>query len=36
MYDDWFHTGDMAVWDDEDYIHIVDRRRTSSSPAART
>jgi fatty-acyl-CoA synthase len=21
----WFHTGDMAVWDEENYIHIVDR-----------
>lgn len=23
----WFHTGDMAVWDVEGYIHIVDRRK---------
>lgn len=23
----WFHTGDMAVWDGEGYIHIVDRRK---------
>ncbi|HET8547087.1 MAG TPA: long-chain-fatty-acid--CoA ligase [Bryobacteraceae bacterium] len=23
----WFHTGDMAVWDTEGYIHIVDRRK---------
>lgn len=23
----WFHTGDMAVWDNESYIHIVDRRK---------
>ncbi len=23
----WFHTGDMAVWDEEDYIHIVDRKK---------
>ncbi len=23
----WLHTGDMAVWDDESYIHIVDRRK---------
>jgi fatty-acyl-CoA synthase len=23
----WFHTGDMAVWDDENYIHIVDRKK---------
>ena len=25
--DGWFHTGDMAVWDDENYIHIVDRKK---------
>lgn len=23
----WLHTGDMAVWDEETYIHIVDRRK---------
>ena len=23
----WFHTGDMAVWDDETYVHIVDRKK---------
>jgi fatty-acyl-CoA synthase len=23
----WLHTGDMAVWDSENYIHIVDRRK---------
>jgi fatty-acyl-CoA synthase len=23
----WFHSGDMAVWDDETYIHIVDRKK---------
>ncbi len=23
----WLHTGDMAVWDEENYIHIVDRRK---------
>ena len=27
MSDSWFHTGDMAVWDEEDYIHIVDRKK---------
>lgn len=27
MTDGWFHTGDMAVWDDESYIHIVDRKK---------
>ena len=25
--DGWLHTGDMAVWDEEDYIHIVDRQK---------
>ena len=25
--DRWFHTGDMAVWDAEGYIHIVDRQK---------
>ncbi len=25
--DNWFHTGDMAVWDDEGFIHIVDRKK---------
>jgi fatty-acyl-CoA synthase len=23
----WFHTGDMAVWDKENYVHIVDRKK---------
>jgi fatty-acyl-CoA synthase len=23
----WFHTGDMAVWDKEGFIHIVDRKK---------
>lgn len=23
----WLHTGDMAVWDKETYIHIVDRKK---------
>ena len=27
MTDHWFHTGDMAVWDEESYIHIVDRKK---------
>jgi fatty-acyl-CoA synthase len=27
MSDGWFHTGDMAVWDDENYVHIVDRKK---------
>jgi fatty-acyl-CoA synthase len=27
MTDNWFHSGDMAVWDEESYIHIVDRQK---------
>lgn len=27
LYGHWFHTGDMAVWDEENYIHIVDRKK---------
>jgi fatty-acyl-CoA synthase len=27
MTDGWFHTGDMAVWDEETYVHIVDRKK---------
>jgi acyl-CoA synthetase (AMP-forming)/AMP-acid ligase II len=27
MSDAWFHTGDMAMWDEENYIHIVDRKK---------
>jgi fatty-acyl-CoA synthase len=27
MTDGWLHTGDMAVWDVENYIHIVDRQK---------
>jgi fatty-acyl-CoA synthase len=23
----WLHTGDMAVWDEEGYTHIVDRKK---------
>jgi fatty-acyl-CoA synthase len=23
----WFHSGDMAVWDGENYVHIVDRKK---------
>ncbi len=25
--DCWFHTGDMAVWDQESYVQIVDRKK---------
>jgi len=25
--DNWLHTGDMAVWDEENYIYIVDRKK---------
>jgi fatty-acyl-CoA synthase len=27
MTDGWFHSGDMAVWDDENFFHIVDRKK---------
>jgi fatty-acyl-CoA synthase len=27
MTDGWFHTGDMAVWDEETYVDIVDRKK---------
>ena len=27
MKNGWFHSGDMAVWDSENYIHIVDRKK---------
>src|SRR5437879_3829480 len=27
MTDGWLHTGDMAVWDDESFVHIVDRKK---------
>ncbi len=27
MTGEWFHTGDMAVWDEETYLHIVDRKK---------
>jgi fatty-acyl-CoA synthase len=27
MSDGWLHTGDMAIWDEESYIQIVDRKK---------
>ncbi|HKA00680.1 MAG TPA: long-chain-fatty-acid--CoA ligase [Candidatus Solibacter sp.] len=27
MTEGWLHTGDMAVWDEENYVHIVDRKK---------
>lgn len=27
MTNGWLHTGDMAVWDEDNYVHIVDRKK---------
>jgi len=27
MTNGWLHTGDMAVWDEDNYLHIVDRKK---------
>jgi fatty-acyl-CoA synthase len=27
MSGEWFHTGDMAVWDEQSYVNIVDRKK---------
>jgi len=27
IYDDYFHTGDLAIWDEFENIHIVDRKK---------
>uniref|UniRef100_Q01WM6 AMP-dependent synthetase and ligase n=1 Tax=Solibacter usitatus (strain Ellin6076) TaxID=234267 RepID=Q01WM6_SOLUE len=27
MTNGWLHTGDMAMWDEENYLHIVDRKK---------
>ncbi|HYK62703.1 MAG TPA: AMP-dependent synthetase, partial [Bryobacteraceae bacterium] len=27
MFGEWFHTGDMAVWDEQSYVNIVDRKK---------
>lgn len=27
LHNNWFHTGDMATWDEEGYVQIVDRKK---------
>ena len=36
LHDGWLWTGDMARRDEDGFIYLVDRKRTLSSPAART